>query len=171
MLKEYKAPEVYTSYVGRVPALLKVGFRREEMSLIVRKRLPFVDKRIRNCTSLAPAAALLEGYKKGTIDEFSYRVLYRDWLDSHIDAAGTIETIRKLGLKVFLCYETPEKFCHRHIFAEWLSANGLQCEEWAPTFEYHPPKKAPVLPIPSAPVVASSPVASAALLAIDPYDF
>lgn len=159
MVKEYQAPEVYTSYVGRIPALLKNGFRREEMTLIVRKRMPYIDKRIRNCAALAPFASLLEGYKKGLIDEFSYRILYRDWLDLHIDAAGTIETIRKLGLKVFLCYETPNKFCHRHVFAEWLSAHGMICEEWAPTFHYPAqPWQPPSRPMPPA-LPASIPAA------------
>lgn len=29
-----------------------------------------------------------------------------------------------------LCYETPEKFCHRHIVADWLTKNSVACEEW-----------------------------------------
>ena len=29
-----------------------------------------------------------------------------------------------------LCYETPEKFCHRHIVAEWFNNCGILCEEW-----------------------------------------
>ena len=31
---------------------------------------------------------------------------------------------------VLLCYETPEKFCHRHIVADWFNANGIKCIEW-----------------------------------------
>lgn len=35
------------------------------------------------------------------------------------------------GHPVFLlCYETPEKFCHRHIVANWLNAAGVSCVEW-----------------------------------------
>lgn len=29
-----------------------------------------------------------------------------------------------------LCYETPEKFCHRHIVAEWFDKAHVPCEEW-----------------------------------------
>ena len=29
-----------------------------------------------------------------------------------------------------LCYETPEKFCHRHVVAEWLEKFHVPCEEW-----------------------------------------
>lgn len=28
-----------------------------------------------------------------------------------------------------LCYETPEKFCHRHLAAQWLESNGIDCIE------------------------------------------
>jgi len=28
-----------------------------------------------------------------------------------------------------LCYETPEKFCHRHLVAEWLTKNGITVKE------------------------------------------
>ena len=30
-----------------------------------------------------------------------------------------------------LCYETPEKFCHRQLVREWLNSNGIQCKEWS----------------------------------------
>jgi len=30
---------------------------------------------------------------------------------------------------VLLCYETPEKFCHRHLVAKWFSENGILCRE------------------------------------------
>lgn len=29
-----------------------------------------------------------------------------------------------------VCYEKPTDFCHRHLVAEWLSADGFQCTEW-----------------------------------------
>lgn len=29
-----------------------------------------------------------------------------------------------------LCYETPEKFCHRHIVATWLTEYNIDCMEW-----------------------------------------
>jgi len=29
-----------------------------------------------------------------------------------------------------LCFETPEKFCHRHLAARWLSGSGIPCSEW-----------------------------------------
>ena len=29
-----------------------------------------------------------------------------------------------------ICYEKPSDFCHRHLVAEWLNSNGIQCKEW-----------------------------------------
>ncbi|MBQ8302793.1 MAG: DUF488 family protein [Clostridia bacterium] len=29
-----------------------------------------------------------------------------------------------------VCYESPEKFCHRHLVAKWLSQNGYEVEEY-----------------------------------------
>lgn len=30
---------------------------------------------------------------------------------------------------VLLCYETPEKFCHRHLVADWMNYYGYECKE------------------------------------------
>ena len=30
---------------------------------------------------------------------------------------------------VLLYYETPDKFCHRHLVADWLVTNGIMCKE------------------------------------------
>lgn len=28
-----------------------------------------------------------------------------------------------------LCYETPDKFCHRQLVKKWLNDNGIKCDE------------------------------------------
>jgi uncharacterized protein (DUF488 family) len=28
-----------------------------------------------------------------------------------------------------ICYEKPTDFCHRHLVADWLTENGIQCKE------------------------------------------
>ena len=34
---------------------------------------------------------------------------------------------------IFLCYEAPNDFCHRHIFADWLRAYAdVEIDEWIP---------------------------------------
>ena len=29
-----------------------------------------------------------------------------------------------------ICYEKPTDFCHRHLVADWLHENGIECKEW-----------------------------------------
>lgn len=29
-----------------------------------------------------------------------------------------------------LCYEKPDDFCHRHLVADWLNKNRIECREW-----------------------------------------
>ena len=29
-----------------------------------------------------------------------------------------------------ICYEKPLDFCHRHLVADWLNKNGIECKEW-----------------------------------------
>lgn len=29
-----------------------------------------------------------------------------------------------------VCYEKPGDFCHRHLVADWLCKNGIECKEW-----------------------------------------
>lgn len=29
-----------------------------------------------------------------------------------------------------VCYEKPQDFCHRHLVADWLQSNGVECKEW-----------------------------------------
>lgn len=31
---------------------------------------------------------------------------------------------------VFLCYEKPDDFCHRHLVSKWLREKGVDCIEW-----------------------------------------
>lgn len=31
---------------------------------------------------------------------------------------------------VLLCYEKTGEFCHRHLVADWLNKNGVECKEW-----------------------------------------
>lgn len=31
---------------------------------------------------------------------------------------------------VLLCYESSDKFCHRHLVSQWLNRNGFKCKEY-----------------------------------------
>ena len=48
------------------------------------------------------------------------------------DVARDLKDLAEWKPTFILCYETPEKFCHRHIVADWLTKTGysIQCKEW-----------------------------------------
>ena len=105
------------------------------------------------CTELYPSAELLQGYKLGTINEKEYISTYAKQL-SKLDVKSLLyyiynkcagggpnpdgegwflnpRTEDKAYEKhlVFVCVEGPDKFCHRHIVAEWLKFYGYECNE------------------------------------------
>ena len=47
-----------------------------------------------------------------------------------LETAREIKDLAEWKPVFLLCYETPEKFCHRHLVSEWLNMNGIECEEW-----------------------------------------
>lgn len=79
--------------------------------------------------ALAPTERILQWWKESPQDkkaqEIYKRLYYRDVLN-HLDVH---DVARALQDRILLCYEKPGDFCHRHIVAEWLIANGYECEE------------------------------------------
>lgn len=72
-----------------------------------------------------PGWDLVSGIKTGQITEREYTERYKAKL-AHMDrgivrlkleALSEIYEDRDI---ILLCYEAPDKFCHRHILAEWL---------------------------------------------------
>lgn len=54
-----------------------------------------------------------------------YTERYYETVLSSFNPPSSLETmLEKIGNDIcFLCYETPEKFCHRHIVASWLETS------------------------------------------------
>ena len=62
-----------------------------------------------------------------------YSKMYSKTVLDQLDPLDTARDLKDLvGWKptFILCYETPEKFCHRHLVASWLNGARVQCEEW-----------------------------------------
>jgi hypothetical protein len=46
-----------------------------------------------------------------------------------IDLVNSVDGL--VGKNICLvCYEKPSEFCHRHLVADWLNKNGVECKEW-----------------------------------------
>lgn len=70
---------------------------------------------------------------KETQDNDYYIKCYREQVLSHLKAYDVVNALYNLsgGIDVALvCYERPQDFCHRHIVADWLRSNGIECNEY-----------------------------------------
>jgi hypothetical protein len=68
--------------------------------------------------------------KKDWWREWHDKKLPNEWYvekynETVLDVLNPLDVLRELGdNKILLCWESPEKFCHRHLVAEWLKASG-----------------------------------------------
>ena len=78
-------------------------------------------------SALAPSKELLYSYKNLLIDNIIFEYKYIEELkDKGITQEKILTHIPNKTL--FLCYEKPEDFCHRHILVKWLGFNSEECE-------------------------------------------
>mgnify|MGYP007030606087 FL=1 len=67
---------------------------------------------------LYPTMKLIQGLKLGHITEEKYKSIYYNTVLKHLNPE---ETYMELGEDaVLLCWDTPNKFCHRFLVAEWF---------------------------------------------------
>ena len=83
----------------------------------------------RSFTLLAPLWEWVQKYKDGNMTAVEFEVLYREVVLGRLDPQCVLSTLGDGA--VMLCWESPEKFCHRHIVADWLVTRikGLEVEE------------------------------------------
>lgn len=77
---------------------------------------------------LAPSEELLKKAKGGQLSEEEYTQIYfRELKDREVTPSKVVEALTGAANKfrkdaiVLLCYESPDKFCHRHLVADWLN--------------------------------------------------
>lgn len=91
---------------------------------------------------IAPDDNLLFDYKNGRIDEIEYKKRYINKICTYINSCDRFNDLfdwakavdKHYGDEydgiVFLCYEKPGDFCHRHIFSKLLNLYGIECKEF-----------------------------------------
>ena len=81
----------------------------------------------REYKKLAPKYWFFKKYKEDGDEESYTKSYYKEVLNK----LNPREVYEELGEDaVILCWEAPDKFCHRHIVAEWLSDNlGIEIKE------------------------------------------
>lgn len=88
---------------------------------------------------LAPSWSIYSEYKE-TNDYKKYTVRYYNEILSKLDPHQVFHDLYNLADEtvnfVMICYEKPGDFCHRHLVANWFTANGFPCDEWKDPMEF-----------------------------------
>ena len=118
---------IYTGYYSKIKEYADSGL----ILLSISRTKPEFAKSCIDIPQLFPSDKILWDHKKGKIDEMEYTSKYLDQLNE-LGADRIIKMIQIFGDNVvLLCWESPEKFCHRHILADYINKNsGVIVEEF-----------------------------------------
>ena len=124
--------KIYTGYFARAR-----DYANHNMALvsIALKDPWFVPKDLTlyNIKDLAPTPGILalKDKPKEYVERYKSEILGKPLILDFIRLRiGQIQEESNKSELVLMCYEAPDKFCHRHIVAEWLTEYGI------PTAEY-----------------------------------
>ena len=118
---------IYTGYYSKIKEYADSGLTL----LSISRTKPEFAKSCIDIPQLFPSNKILWDYKKGKIDEMEYTSKYLDQLNE-LGVDRIIKMIQIFGDNVvLLCWESPEKFCHRHILADYINKNSnINVEEF-----------------------------------------
>ena len=109
---------IYTGYYGGLSQLVN-----DTIKVQISNSAPVpVDVRFEK--AIPDWGLIVVPYKEGKITKDEYREMYVTKLDKYKEHIfAVIANMVKNGKDIiFLCYEKPGEFCHRHIFADYLNA-------------------------------------------------
>lgn len=71
---------------------------------------------------MAPKYSWWKEWHDNHLSEQWYIEKYKETVLQTLNPNKVVQDLQKIGNNVILlCFETPEKFCHRHLVAEWLN--------------------------------------------------
>lgn len=81
---------------------------------------------------LAPKYSWWKEWHDNNLSEEWYTTKYNETVLATLNPTVVATEIQSFGKDVvLLCFETPEKFCHRHIVAQWLNEKtGIKVQEY-----------------------------------------
>lgn len=141
--------DIYTSYFGNIKKLQATFPTTKFVSIAGYAPEGFADsKQTFEYKKLAPKYVWWKEWHDKFIEDLQspesiefYTNKYYETVLSKLSISEVIEDLKTIsystdpmkigdGCSVCLvCYETPNKFCHRHIVAKWLQDNGIDCKE------------------------------------------
>ena len=118
---------IYTGYYSKIKEYADLGLTL----LSISRTKPEFAKSCIDIPQLFPSDKILWDHKKGKIDEMEYTSKYLYQLNE-LGVDRIIKMIQIFGDNVvLLCWESPEKFCHRHILADYINKNSnINVEEF-----------------------------------------
>lgn len=102
--------------------------KSEDNIISIAYYIPYEErfKNIKTYLPLVPSHDLVFGYKNKEISEKDYTREYNEILFK-LDAKKVFLDLKD---SIILCWESPEKFCHRHLVSKWLNSSlGLNILE------------------------------------------
>lgn len=130
---------IYTSYFAK---LRKIPEHIIPISICAKPPIGYKGARY---TRIAPSFDILMEYKESG-DAGAYTMKYQEKILASLNAKDVVSELDRILLDetlsialsdtsktpkmVLVCFEKSSDFCHRHIVAEWLRANGYECKEW-----------------------------------------
>lgn len=122
----YHSSWIYTTYFAKIRRLPK-----EIVPVAICAKTPDWYEGL-TYKKLAPPLGVLMKYRQDK-DEQAYTKEYRRQILNLLDADTVLRELSVLtGGRDFalVCYENPDKFCHRHLVANWLMENGYASREY-----------------------------------------
>ena len=117
---------IYTSYFAKFSKIPYPLFNNcYAISLYVPRFMQGLN--IRHIPELAPDKQTLSNYKKNNnIQEYTI-----SFIQNTLKPLNPNTIFNRFNNCIFLCYEAPDKFCHRHLIKDWLNSyfHETVCQE------------------------------------------
>lgn len=120
---------IWTSYFANIPKLPK------DFTVVSIAGKPIPGWTGLEYKKLAPKIGFWTTWKEaGGTDNIYYKEHYYSEVLDLLNPETVLQDLYELtsGARdiVLVCYESPEKFCHRHLVSEWLRKHKIQAEEY-----------------------------------------
>lgn len=117
--------QIYTTYFAKVKQLPATIYP----IAISRTIPPYFN--IDRYAPLAPSVSILNGWRANH-NEKVYIERYYDEILSRLTPQRVVQDLAQISHCndiALVCFESSEKFCHRHLVAQWLRESGIDCRE------------------------------------------
>ena len=126
-LINYKQCKIYTSYYDAIELIPK-----NYVTISISLYKPNYISKYQHYTKLSPTESILTNYKSGRYTKKEYVIEFYSQVLNNLDQDIVFLELMRLSNNktvVLLCYESPNKFCHRHEVAKWFNNKNIPCEE------------------------------------------